>query len=60
MGTHGGQQLEIEVGIVADVADFAAQTMLADVGVGDVVDARNALDAPDLAEGVEQRHVAGR
>ena len=59
-GAHDGQQLEIEVGVVADVAHFAAEPVGPDVGVGYVVDARHTLDAAHLAQRVEQGYVARR
>ena len=58
--SHGGQQFEVEVGVVSHVAHFAAVAVFVDVGVADVVDARNTGDAPHFAQGVEHGHVARR
>ena len=60
VGTHGREQFEIEVRVVAHVADLAAEAVLPDIGIRDVVDTRNACDAPDLSDGVEHRHMARR
>ena len=60
VGPHGGQQFEVEVGVVSHVAHFAAVAVFVDVGVADVVDARNTGDAPHFAQGVEHGHVARR
>ena len=60
VGAHGGEQFEIEVRVVAHVADLAAETVFPDIGIRDVVDARDARNTLGLSDGVEHRHVARR
>ncbi len=60
VGPHGGQQLEVEVRVVAHVADRACGAAGLNVGAREVVDARDPRDAACLTECIEHRHVARR